>query len=73
MEPLPAYAPDCNPMEPLGKTGKKAATHVQHVPELTDCQQEVARAWRHLAHTPREITGLRARYGEKLGKVDKAA
>jgi len=44
MEQLPAYSPDCNPIEHLWKKGKKAATHLQHFPEFTDFQQEVDRA-----------------------------
>jgi transposase len=70
---LPAYSPDFNPIEPLGKKVKKEATHLQHFPEFTDLQHEVDRALLHFAQTPSEITVLMARYGEKLGKVDKAA
>lgn len=73
LEQLPAYAPDCNPIAPLWKTGKKAATHVQHCPEFADLPQAVDRALLHLAPTPSDITVLMARSCEKLGKVDQAA
>jgi transposase len=69
IEPLPAYAPDCNPIEPLWKQIKKEATHLQHCPECTDFQAEVAKALLHFAQTPDEITVLMARYGETLGKM----
>ena len=71
--PRPAYSPACTPLEPLWKKVKKEATHLTHVPECTDCPDEVARARRHFAQTPRAITVLMARYGETLGQVDKAA
>jgi transposase len=73
IEPLPAYAPDFNPIEHLWKKVKKEATHLKHFPEFTDLQQEVDRALLHFAQTTHEITVLMARYCEKLGKVDKAA
>lgn len=71
--PLPAYSPDCNPIEPLGKKVQKEATHLKHFPAFTDLQQAVDSALLHFAHTPRAITVLMARYCEKLGKVDHAA
>jgi transposase len=70
---LPAYAPDFNPLEPLWKKVQKEATHLKHVPEFTDLQQEVDNALLHFAQTPRAITVLMARYCAKLGKVDQAA
>jgi DDE superfamily endonuclease len=73
IEPLPAYSPDCNPLEHLWKQVKKEATHLKHFPEFMDLQQEVDRAWLHFAQITNEITVLMARYCEKLGKVDKAA
>jgi transposase len=73
IEQLPAYAPDFNPIEYLWKKVKKEATHLKHFPEFTDLQHEVDRALLHFAQTPRAITGLMARYCEKLGRVDKAA
>jgi transposase len=73
IEQLPAYSPDFNPIEHLWKKVKKEATHLKHFPEFSDLQQEVDRALLHFAQTPREITVLMARYGEKLGQVDKAA
>ena len=73
IEQLPAYSPDFNPIEHLWKKVKKEATHLKYFPEFTDLQQEVDRALLHFAQTPSEITVLMARYGEKLGQVDKAA
>jgi transposase len=73
IEQLPAYSPDFNPIEHLGKKVKKEATHLKHFPEFTDLQHEVDRALLHFAQTPREITVLMARYCEKLGQVDKVA
>ncbi len=70
---LPADSPAFNPIEPLWKKGKKEATPLKHFPAFSDLQQEVDRALLHFAQTPREITVLMARYGEKLGRVDKAA
>jgi transposase len=73
IEQLPAYSPDCNPIEPLWKKVKKEATPLKYFPEFTDLQDEVERALLHFAQTPSEITVLMARYCEKLGRVDKAA
>jgi transposase len=73
IEQLPAYSPDCNPIEHLWKKVKKEATHLKHFPEFTDLQHKVDRALLHFTQTPREITVLMARYCEKLGQVDKAA
>ena len=73
IEQLPAYSPDFNPIEHLWKKVKKEATHLKHFPEFADLQQEVDRALLHFAQTPSEITVLMARYGEKLGRLDKAA
>jgi transposase len=73
IEQLPAYAPDFNPIEHLWKKGKKEATPLKYFPAFTDLQDEVERALLHFAQTPSEITVLMARYGEKLGRVDKAA
>jgi transposase len=73
IEPLPAYAPDCNPIEHLWKKVKKEATHRKHFPAFTDLQHAVDRALLHFAQTSSEITVLMARYCEKLGQVDKAA
>jgi transposase len=70
---LPGYSPDFNPMEHLWKKVQKEAPHLKHFPEFTNFQQEVARALLHFARTPSEITGLMARYCEKLERVDKAA
>ena len=70
---LPAYSPDCNPIEPLWKKGKKAATHLKHCPAFTDLQHAVDRALLHCAQTPRAMTVLMARDCEQLGQVDKAA
>ena len=70
---LPAYAPDFNPIEHLGKQVKKEATPLKHFPEFTDLQHAVERALLHFAQTPREITVLMARYCEQLGQVDTAA
>jgi transposase len=36
IEPLPAYAPDFNPIEHLWKKIKKEATHLKHFPEFAD-------------------------------------
>ena len=69
LEPWPSYAPACTPSAHLGKKGKKEATPRQDVPEFTHWQVEVDRARRHGAHTPREITGLLARYCETLGAM----
>jgi hypothetical protein len=52
---------------------KKAATHLKYFPAFTDLQDEVERALLHFAPTPSEVPALMARYGEKLGRVDKAA
>jgi transposase len=73
MEQLPAYSPDCNPIEHLGKKVKKEATHLKHFPEFTALQYEGDRALLPFAQTPSEITVLMARYCEKLGHVNKAA
>jgi transposase len=69
IEPLPAYAPDFNPIEHLWKKIKKEATHLKYFPEFADLQAEVDRALLHFAQTPDEITVLMARYCETLGKM----
>jgi transposase len=69
IEQLPAYAPDCNPIEHLWKKVKKEATHLKHFPEFTQLQAEVDSALLHFAHTPSEITVLMARYCESLGAM----
>jgi hypothetical protein len=69
MEQLPAYAPEFTPLAHLGKQVKKEATPLKYFPEFTHLQAEVDRALRHFAHTPREITGLMARYCETLGAM----
>ncbi len=69
IEPLPAYAPDFNPIEHLWKKIKKEATHLKYFPEFADLQAEVDRALLHFAQTPDEITILMARYCETLGKM----
>jgi transposase len=69
IEPLPAYAPDFNPIEPRWKKIKKEATHLKYFPEFADLQAEVDRALLHFAQTPDEITVLMARYCETLGKM----
>jgi transposase len=66
---LPAYAPDCKPIEPLWKQGKKAATHLQHFPEFTQWQAAVERVFIHFAQTPPEITVFMARYCASLGAM----
>jgi len=43
------------------------------LPSSGNLQQEVDRALLHFAQMPSEITVLMTRYGEKLGRVDKAA
>jgi len=69
IEQLPAYSPDFNPIEHLGKKVKKEATHLKYFPEFTPLQVEVDRALLHFAQTPSEITVLMARYCEKLGAM----
>ena len=66
-------SPDFNPIEHLWKKVKKEATPIKHFPAFIDLQQEVDRALLHFAQTPKEITVLMTRYGEKLGQVDQAA
>ena len=68
-EQLPAYSPDCNPLEYRWKQGKKEATHLKHCPECSHFRAEVDSALRHFAQTPREITVLMARYCETLGAI----
>jgi transposase len=67
--PLPAYAPDFNPIEHRWKKLKKAATHLKHCPECADLPAEVDKALLHFAQTPDEITVLMTRYCETLGKM----
>jgi transposase len=69
IEPLPAYAPDCKPIEHLWKKIKKEATPLKYFPAFADLQAEVDRALLHFAQTPDEITVLMARYCETLGKM----
>jgi transposase len=69
IEPLPAYSPDFNPIEPLGKKVTKEATHLKYFPAFSHLQTEVDRALHHFAQTPHEITGLMARYCESLGAM----
>jgi hypothetical protein len=67
LAPLPAYAPDGTPMEPLGKQVQKAATPRKDCPECTTLPRAVDRALRPVAHTPRAMTVRMARSWEKLG------
>src|SRR5262245_25456836 len=67
MEPWPSYSPDCNPIEHLWQQVQKEATHWKYCPDFAQLQAEVDRALLHGAQTPREITGLMARYCETLG------
>ena len=66
---LPAYSPDFNPMEYLGKKVKKLATHLKYFPEFTLLQTAVDKALLHFAQTPQAITALMARYCESLGAM----
>jgi transposase len=67
--PLPAYAPDFNPIEYLWKKVKKMATHLKHFPDFALWQAEVDKALRHFAHTPHEIMTVMTRYCESLGAL----
>lgn len=66
---LPAYSPDFNPMEYLGKKVKKMATHLKHFPDFSLLQAEVDKALLHFAQTPHEIMALMTRYCESLGTL----
>ena len=57
------------PIEPLWKKVKKAATHLKHCPECTQLQAEVERALLHFAQTPLAITVLMARYCASPGAM----
>ena len=66
---LPAYSPDVNPIEYLGKKVKKIATHLKHFPDFTRLQVEVDKALLHFAQTPHEIMPLMTRYCDSLGAL----
>jgi transposase len=66
---LPAYSPDCNPIEYLWKKVKKMATHLKHFPECTLLQAEVDKALLHFTQTPHEIMTLMTRYCDSLGTL----
>jgi transposase len=66
---LPAYSPDCNPIEYLWKKVKKLATHLKYFPEFTLAQAEVDKALLHFAQTPQEIMTLMTRYCDLLGAL----
>ena len=66
---LPAYSPDCNPMEYLWKKVKKMATHLKHFPDFSLLQAEVDKALLHFAQMPHEIMALMTRYCESLGAL----
>jgi transposase len=66
---LPAYAPDCKPIEYLWQKVKKTATHLKHFPECTRLQAEVDKALLHFPQTPHEIMTLMTRYCDALGAL----
>jgi DDE superfamily endonuclease len=65
----PAYAPDCNPLEYLGKKVKKMATHLKHFPAFTRLQAEGDNAWRHFTQTSHEIMAWMTRSWDSLGAL----
>jgi transposase len=67
VEPLPAYAPDYNPIAYLWKKTKQRATHNQYFREFIQLTVSVDKALAYCAMHPDTVLGLFGRYCEESG------
>ena len=65
--PLPAYAPDSNPIAYLWKKTKQRATHNKYFKEFATLTVSVDKALAYFATHPDEVFGLFGRYCEESG------
>jgi transposase len=65
--PLPAYAPDYNPIADLWKKTKQRATHNQYCKEFVELTVSVDKALTYFATHPDTVLGLFGRYCEESG------